>query len=149
MRKVIKHMVELYKKKAKLDIPIKVSFNKTPRVAYAKTLYNKKTKAVISNEIKFNADHFKEMAKVSKKDTSVYLRRTIGHELGHMDHTLKDWEGTRKNYIHKYIPNELMEDYADKFSEKVTGISDAKYDKSMKDLQSKYDEKHGVGKRRR
>jgi hypothetical protein len=136
-------MVETYKKKANLSVPLTVKFSNIKTPAKLKTKYNSKTKEILSNEMIFNPDHFKILAKTSIKDTKIYLKRTVAHEMGHLDHTVKDWENTRNKSgsLGRYhIPSNELEDYADKYSEKLTKIPDSEYNRALKDLQKKYDD---------
>jgi len=134
-------MVDVYKKEANIKSPISIRFNdKRVTPAAQRTLYNRKTGEIIKNELVFNAKHFQIMAKTSLKDTKIYLKRTVAHEVGHLKQIEDDFEKAKRSYISKRVPNSKVEDEADRYSRKLTKISEAKLDAAMKNLQQKYDE---------
>jgi hypothetical protein len=136
-------MVDVYKKEANIKSPISVRFNdKRVTPAAQRTLYNRKTGEIIKNELVFNAKHFQIMAKTSLKDTKIYLKRTVAHEIGHMKQIEDDFDKAKRSYIGRGIPNSKVEDEADRYSRKFTKISESKLDVALKNLQRKYDEQY-------
>ena len=139
MRKVIRKLVDQYKKKAKLEnTPTQTIFRESRKTAGTlRTVYDRKTKKLIKFELVFPVKIHRLLAKVDAKQSAKYTNFVVAHEVGHLRHNVNQWDNSRK-YHSFYGQSPVLEKYANHFAAKITGISTKQYRAIESDLVDKY-----------
>jgi len=131
VRRTITRLVNLYKKKAGVTIPVHINFVHRhihpPMVTHITLdgLTGKPLHAVIS----IDPDHFERTEMVSAKSTDIYLRYAISHEISH----IKDVERLGSKSFKQ--SRKKLEAYADREAFKLTNHGGRKTQAAIDRLQ--------------